>query len=202
MRSLVVYESMYGNTHEVAEAVGRGLTSAGPTEVVGIDQIEAGSLDHVDLVIVGGPTHAHSLSRLSTRRAAIRAAAGPRSELHLDAAATEFGLRDWLESLPYPAHGWRHAPSGEPAGRDRLGAAFDTRADGPAALTGRASREISRQLHRHGFELFVDPESFLVGRKDGQLLRGETARAEAWGRKVARAAVARQGRIRVTSSRA
>jgi flavorubredoxin len=28
MRALVVYESMYGNTHRIAEAIARGLRSA------------------------------------------------------------------------------------------------------------------------------------------------------------------------------
>ena len=36
MRALVVYESMYGNTHLVAEAIARGLRSAGPVQVASV----------------------------------------------------------------------------------------------------------------------------------------------------------------------
>jgi flavodoxin len=34
MRALVVYESMYGNTHQIAEAIARGLRSAYAVQVV------------------------------------------------------------------------------------------------------------------------------------------------------------------------
>ena len=36
MRALVVYESMYGNTHLVAEAIARGLRSACPVQVASL----------------------------------------------------------------------------------------------------------------------------------------------------------------------
>jgi len=36
MRSLVVYESMFGNTHLVAEAIARGLRSGGPVQVASV----------------------------------------------------------------------------------------------------------------------------------------------------------------------
>jgi hypothetical protein len=55
---------------------------------------------------------------------------------------------------------------------------------GPAALTGRASRGIAKQLQRHGCSLLSAPESFLVS-KDNVLLAGEEERAEAWGRQLA-----------------
>jgi menaquinone-dependent protoporphyrinogen IX oxidase len=36
MRALVVYESMYGNTHRIAEAITRGLRSAYAVRVVSV----------------------------------------------------------------------------------------------------------------------------------------------------------------------
>jgi menaquinone-dependent protoporphyrinogen IX oxidase len=36
MRALVVYESMYGNTHRIAEAIARGLRSAYVVKVVSV----------------------------------------------------------------------------------------------------------------------------------------------------------------------
>jgi hypothetical protein len=38
--------------------------------------------------------------------------------------------------------------------------AFDTRIDAPVALTGRASKGITRMLRHHGFTVVADPESF------------------------------------------
>lgn len=65
-----------------------------------------------------------------------------------------------------------------------LAASFDTRLEGPAVLTGRASKGIARLLREHGFTVVARPESFLVTR-DNQLRAGEQDRARAWGRKLA-----------------
>jgi flavodoxin len=37
MRTLIVYESMFGNTHLIAEAIGAGLRSHGQATVVPVD---------------------------------------------------------------------------------------------------------------------------------------------------------------------
>jgi len=169
MKALVVYESMYGNTHQLAEAIADGLRTAGPAEVVPVDQADASHLDGTDLVVVGGPTHAHSMSRESTRKAAVAAAQEPDSELDLDPDAEGPGLRDWLstvEGLPSSA------------------AAFDTRVDAPAALTGRASKAIARKLHHLGCTLVVPPQSFLVT-KETRLEPDELEHARRWGAEVA-----------------
>ena len=58
MRVVVAYESMYGNTHRIAEAIADGLRSAGDVTVVPASQLEWEPLDATDLVVVGGPpTH-------------------------------------------------------------------------------------------------------------------------------------------------
>ena len=67
-------------------------------------------------------------------------------------------------------------------------AAFDTRIDAPAALTGRASKGIAKRLRRCGFDLVAEPESFLVD-KHNHLLEGEAERARAWGAALASATV-------------
>src|SRR5690242_19397342 len=68
MRAVVVYESMYGNTHLIADAIGRGLVAAAcQVDVVPVDRAGQQMLADADLVVVGGPTHAHGISRDSTR---------------------------------------------------------------------------------------------------------------------------------------
>ena len=167
MRALVVYESMYGNTHLVAEAIGRGLRSHAETSVVPVDGADPEAIAAADLVVVGGPTHGHAMSRESTRKAAVDAAEKPDTVLHLDADAEGEGLREWFDSLGT-------AGDGVPA------AAFDTRFDMPAAITGRASRGISKRLRRHGFVEVVAPQSFFV-QKGNTLESGEEERAASWG---------------------
>jgi hypothetical protein len=169
MRAVVVYESMYGNTHLIAEAVGAGLSTACDVRVVPVSQAGPEVIADADLVVVGGPTHAHGMSRASTRRAAVQAADKPAGGLKVEPDALGPGLRDWLGTLGrYPVRA----------------AAFDTRVHGPAALTGRASKGATRLLREHGFDVVAEPESFLVTKQD-RLEPQEQNRARAWGTKLA-----------------
>ncbi len=169
MRAVVVYESMYGNTHQVADAIGAGLGTAFDVRVVPVSQAGPEVLADADLVVVGGPTHAHGMSRASTRKAAVQAADNPVGGLKAEPGALGPGLREWLGALGrYPVKA----------------AAFDTRVHGPAALTGRASKGAGRLLSEHGFEVVAEPESFLVSKRD-RLDPQETARARVGGEKLA-----------------
>ncbi len=171
MRALVVFESMYGNTRQVAEAIGRGLGEVGEVSVVPLSQATAERVDTADLVVVGGPTHVHSMSRPLTRKGAADDAVKEGSVLQLEPEAQGDGVREWLEALG-TAHG--------------CAAAFDTRIRANPLLTGRASKPIARRLRRTGFELVAPPESFLVS-KESVLEEGEAERAVEWGRQLGRA---------------
>ena len=48
MRAVVVYESMYGNTHLVADAIGTGLETAFDVWVVPVSQADQAVLDGAD----------------------------------------------------------------------------------------------------------------------------------------------------------
>jgi flavodoxin len=61
MRSLVVCESWFGNTRQIAEEIADALGGAGEAEVLSVDD-PLPSLDGVDLIVVGAPTHVHGLS--------------------------------------------------------------------------------------------------------------------------------------------
>jgi flavodoxin len=169
VQAVVVYESMYGNTHQVADAIGAGLGSAFDVRVVPVSLAGPEVLADADLVVVGGPTHAHGMSRAATRKAAVEAANKPVSGLKVEPGALGPGLREWLGELGrYPVKA----------------VAFDTRMHGPAALTGRASKGADRLLRAHGFDVVAEPESFLVTRQD-RLDSQETSRARDWGARLA-----------------
>lgn len=165
MDIVVVYESSYGNTHVIAEAIGEGLGAIGVVEVVPVARTGRELVERADLVVVGGPTHAHGMSRQLTREAAVEAAHQTGSPLTLDPDAEGPGLRDWFNSLGTIM---------------TSAAAFDTRVDLPALVTGRASRGISRQLGRHGFREIAEPMSFLVT-KETELVEGQLTTARRWG---------------------
>lgn len=166
MRTLIVYESMYGNTHEIADRVAEGLRTHGEARVVPVADATPDEVTWADLLVVGGPTHAHTMSSTTSRKGALDAVTKPDSDLTLDPDAEGPGLRDWFDSLEHVSA--------------RRAAAFDTRIDLAAVLTGRASRGIQRRLRKHGYTMVSDPESFLVD-KHSKLVDGEAERAVKWG---------------------
>jgi flavodoxin len=178
VKALIVYESMYGNTRAVAEAVAAGLRPVAKTDVCRVTEATPQAVAEADLLVVGAPTHVHGLSRSSTRKAAAEAAEKSEGELTLEPGAESAGVREWLGGLRSLGDG--HGKSA---------AAFDTRLSAPPMFTGRAGTRIAKRLRKIGYAGLGETESFLVD-KQNRLLDGETDRAEAWGRTLAEAVVA------------
>ncbi|MEQ0557971.1 flavodoxin [Amycolatopsis sp. NEAU-NG30] len=161
MRVIVVFESMFGGTEKVAQAIAAGIAVSVPVEVHNVDKAPR-DLTGVGLLVAGGPTHVHAMSRAATRKAAADQV-GYEPHSHT-------GVREWLDSLgPVPA--------GLPV------ATFDTRVGKPRVLTGAASLGAAKRLRRLGCRMMAPPESFFVGTDpvDAGPVPGELARAEAWG---------------------
>jgi flavodoxin len=55
MRTLIVYDSVHGNTEIIARAIGDALT--GDVIVCRVDEVSAAEVKAVDLLVVGSPTH-------------------------------------------------------------------------------------------------------------------------------------------------
>lgn len=159
MRVFMVYESMFGNTQKIAQAVADGLTPYAQVELVEVGDA-AGFPDDVDLVVVGGPTHAFGLSRPDSRRSAAKQATDP-------VVSRRIGLREWLAAF--------HPP------RRLAAAVFDTRVHKPVWLAGSAARGAAKRLRRAGCTLIATPESFFVTGTTGPLSDGELERAGRWG---------------------
>ncbi len=172
MRALVVFESMYGNTHVIAGNIADGLRASHEVTVVPVAGATPELLATADLLVVGGPTHMHGMSNAASRQMAAETARKEGSGLTMDPDAGGPGIREWLNGI-----GDRHGPA----------AAFDTRINGVPAFTGRASRGIARALRQHGYVLLTAPESFLIG-KHNTLLDGEDTRARSWGSALGTAA--------------
>jgi hypothetical protein len=164
MNTLVVYESMWGNTRAVAEAVAERLGDD-------VTLVEVNDAPHrlpadLDLLVVGGPTHGFSMSRANTRRDAANKGA---TEAHV-----ERGIREWLTEV-------------EGAAPVDV-ATFDTRVGGTVRhLPGSAARAAGKQVRRHHLGRLVAEESFYVEDTDGPLSEGELDRAVAWAESLARA---------------
>ena len=164
MRVVIVYESMFGTTHLIADEIGTIAASQGEVAVVPVAEATPNVLEGAELVIVGGPTHVHGLS-WPTTRAEAEAESEQYEALVLDPDAEGPGLRDWFHQVGDVDN--------------VLGAAFDTRLNKPEVVTGRASKGIDRRLRNHGYRTIAEPESFLVD-KENHLVDGEADRARAW----------------------
>lgn len=162
MRAVVVFESMFGNTETVARAIAEGMASALDVEVIEAAEAPA-LLDDVDLLVVGGPTHAFGMSRPNTRQDARQRARG-----HV--VSQGIGIREWLAEL-------------HPVARPIAAAAFDTRIDKPR-VPGSAARGAERRLRRLGFAMAAPARTFFVSDVAGPLMDGELERARGWGTQV------------------
>lgn len=56
MKTLVIYDSQYGNTEQVAQAIGAALEPFGAVSVLHVGSAQPLALDDVDLLLLGCPT--------------------------------------------------------------------------------------------------------------------------------------------------
>ena len=164
-RALVVYESMFGNTFKVAAAIRDGLAGVVDTELVRADRAPAAIPADVCLLVVGGPTHAFTMSRRTTRQDATK-----QGDVMMPAEA---GIREWLATLER-----RTTPT--------VAATFDTRITKVRRLPGSAARSAAKVLKRLDFRMLAAPNSFFVSDTTGPLDDGELERARQWGEELAR----------------
>lgn len=158
MKVVVVYESHFGNTRRVAEAVARGMGGRAEVEVLDIEHAPGIGDIAADLLVIGAPTHMLGLSRPDSRREALEQAGLPESSRR--------GIREWIEE----------ADAGAPPV-----AVFDTRTL-ESRLPGSAAKAAVRRLRRRRVTVVGGAENFLVHGIEGPLAPGEAERAEAWGR--------------------
>lgn len=196
----VVYESLFGNTREIAEAIAAGIREADPAAEVACGPAAQAHprLARADLLVAGAPTHFLGLPSRRSRTMRLRhrqdsgtsyitgpvprlpgnVAAGPpgprgRAPGSPPGTAAPAGMREWLAGLPQ-------------AGPGACAAVFDTRLD--KLMSGSAAREIAHGLRDLGYQLVASPEGFSVADFEGPLASGERARARQWGVQAYRAA--------------
>jgi len=161
MQALVVYESLFGNIQEVAQAITIGLSEHLDVELRAVTKTPLALTEPPDLIVVGGPTHAFPKTRPSTRAHVSRQGAGQGSSV--------IGLFfEWLEQLPRGRH-------------SQLIASFDTRVATVRHLPPSAAMAEARIAQSLGYQMLVEAEGFYVQDVDGPLFESELARARAWG---------------------
>lgn len=154
VRALVVYDSFFGNTEKVAQAIGAALGSPPEVQVVRVTACVPGQLSDVQLLIVGSPTRGFRPSPLIQAFLTSIPAGGLRG-----VKVAAFDTRIPLEKMPWFL---------------RL----------IVKRVGYADRHIVAALTQKGGELAGPSEGFLVGESEGPLLEGELQRAAEWARRL------------------
>lgn len=166
-RALVVYETVFGDAQAIAEAIADGLSGNLRVDVVAAAEGPAEVGEDVALLVVGGPNHAFSMPRPSTRQSAV-------TQHGAEIADTGRGLHEWLDAVRI-------------TGGDIRAAAFDTRSDHPRLLVkmDHAARTEEKLLRGHGLRIIAPAEHFTVTDVKGPLAAGEEDRARRWGATLA-----------------
>ncbi len=155
MKTLVVYDSLYGNTEKIAEAIAEGITSTDDVKYRRTNEIGIKDLESIDLLIVGAPTQAGRASK------------------PLQAFLNRIP-QDGLNNINVAAFDTRFSIEG----RRWLMRTF-------LEMLGYAAGRIAKGLQGKGGQLVAPPEGFIVKDKEGPLKEGELERAAAWAKNVA-----------------
>ena len=165
MNAVVVYESHWGNTAAIAQAIADGI---GPgTRALNTDEATPEVVAGADLIVAGSPVIAFALPREGTLHQIARDEKAPTAP-DVDHPL----LRTWLDNLP----------SGF-----GFGAAFETRIWW--SLRG-ATGTIESKLKEAGYQRLLPGERFIVSGGYGPLREGELERARRWGSALAEAMAA------------
>jgi flavodoxin I len=151
MKVLVVYDSVFGNTEQVAQAMGQALAPHGEVETLRVTAVQPEQLAGVGLLIVGSPTRAFRATPATTNLLKSLPAQG-------------------LQGVWVAAFDTRIAPEDTNSGFLRL----------MVKLFGYAAKPLASRMQSKGGTLALPPEGFFVGGTEGPLKEGELERAAAW----------------------
>jgi flavodoxin I len=155
VKALVVYDSFFGNTEKVAQAIGAALSAQAEVQVVRVNQLAQEQLSGLDILVVGSPTRAFSASP-DTKKFLARIPTGTLKGVRSAGFDTRIALEDTNSRvLPFFVK-----------------------------LFGYAAEPIARQLVKKGARQVVAPQGFIVMGTEGPMKDGELERAAEWAQKM------------------
>ncbi len=158
MSILILYDSFFGNTEQIAQAVGQALGSLGQVETLRINQVTPDRLAGSALVVMGSPTRAFRPSK---------------------------GVTEFLKSIP--ANGLKGVKVAAFDTRMHVRDVNNALLTALVKIFGYAAGPIAKTLVKKGGSLVVPAEGFFVKGSEGPLKEGERERAAAWGRTIGKA---------------
>ena len=156
MKALVVYDSQFGNTEKIAQAIGAALGSQEDVEIRQVSDVKTEHLTGLALLIVGSPTQ-----RFRPTIAITSLLKGiPKNNLK-DVKVAAFDTRLTEDEI----------------GKVRILEIF-------VGIFGYAAEPISNGLKKKGGEVIKPPEGFYVEGMEGPLNQGELERAADWAKQI------------------
>jgi len=168
VKAVIVYESEFGATRLVAQAIEMGLGERMHTELVNVHDAAHLSVARADLLVVGAPTHGRMIPTADSRLDGEIHSDQPFRSHQLEPDPLKTGVREWLTTIELDGS-WC--------------ATFTTRAHMPILLSGSAAPAILRALRKAGGVKLAAPVAFLI-EKDGALATNELRYAQDWGRQL------------------
>ncbi len=151
MKSLVVYDSFFGNTEKIAQAIADALKAKGDVTLCRIAELSLDSLQSINLLVVGSPTRAFNPSKSTTTF--LKSIPSRRLEgIKVAAFDTRIAVEDvnlWFLTIM-------------------------------VKLFGYAAETIGKRLMQKGGTPLLDPTGFYVKDSEGPLKNGEIDRAKTW----------------------
>jgi flavodoxin len=155
MKALVVYDSKFGNTEQVAQTIGAALASSGEVAVVRVADANPAQLAGADLLLVGSPTW------------------GGRPTP---------AINQWLKDLP--SQGLKGVKAAAFDTRGDMSQVTSRFVHLLVRFFGFAAAPISARLEKKGGTVAVPPEGFIVLDREGPLKEGELERAATWAARI------------------
>lgn len=154
MVTVVVYDSVFGNTEAIARAIAAALEAGGPVRLLSVSQAQDLDLSDVDRLIVGSPTRGFRPTP---------------------------ALSEFVEGLQPPGHEIKTAAFDTRLDVEEI---HPAPLRWVVSAGGYAADRIAGSLRHHGFAVSEPEAGFIVTGTEGPLKAGELERAAAWATSV------------------
>jgi flavodoxin len=158
MKALVVYDSFFGNTEQIARAIGTGLALHADVQILRVKDVKPEHLAGLSLLVVGSPTRAFSASP-DTKAWLKVLGSGSLKGIKVAGFDTRVDVKE-VDSRVLPVF---------------------------VKMFGYAAEPIAEILTKRGGAQVIAPEGFYVLGTEGPLKDGELERAAAWAHQIAEA---------------
>ena len=155
MKALVVYDSVFGNTEQIANAIGNALGSGNDVGILRVNDVKPEHLAGLELLIVGSPTRAFRPTPAITTFLK-NISVDSLKDVKVAAFDTGISMNDTNSRV----------------------LRFLVKSFGYAA------KHIADRLEKKGGRLLAAPEGFFVTGTEGPLKEGEFERAAAWVKQI------------------